>query len=130
MIVRWLRLLWLEEWYHQGCLVAWRSGELTMAVEDKQNNKMPNKSSFLLLSVALYIINTRYMYYNFASPACYLSLSPYAQNAHWIFYLKCTWKCCNTITMSLMRTNFYYINNNENQVNFCLKTWLKCCWYA
>ena len=54
-----------------------------MAVEDKQNNKMPNKSSFLLLSVALYIINTRYMYYNnFAPPACYLSLSPYAQNAH------------------------------------------------
>lgn len=47
-----------------------------MAVEDKQNNKMPNKSSFLLLSVGLYIINTRYMYYNFVPPACYLSLSP------------------------------------------------------
>ena len=54
-----------------------------MAVEDKQNNNMPNKSSFLLLStVALYIINTRYMYYNFAPPACYLSLSPYAQNPY------------------------------------------------
>ena len=54
-----------------------------MAVEDKQNNKMPNKSSFLLLSVALYIINTRYMYYNFVPPACYfISLSPYAQNPY------------------------------------------------
>ena len=51
-----------------------------MAVEDKQNNKIPNKSSFLLLSVALYIINTRYMFHTFAPPACYLSLSSYAQN--------------------------------------------------
>ena len=97
-----------------------------MAVEDKQNNKMPKQSSFLLSSVAPYIINTRYMYYNFIPPACYLSLSPYA------FYLEYTWKCCIKHNLYVIDENklllyiiIIIINTNEKPGKLLLKNMIK-----
>ena len=93
---------------------------------------MPNKSSFLLLSVALYIINTRNMYYIilFLQHATYTFIPICSKSLYWIFYFKYSWKVCNTITMLFLRTNFYYINTNEKPGKLLLKTWLNHCWYG